>query len=257
VVQSLSAISWEPTFEPFLPEVEKCPWVSFGVAQTGSEHDKLVKRWKQLDNHIPDLTKLYPDHFVRSQIIDNLAQDLAIGTGGGWDISVDRLHARIIGMRLSNAPRLETRSVALPILVPRVGDLDWADVTKIRKLKGVTQLRELLREVEHEAFEKAKAGGDVDELLRSVYMSKLAKAAKGIHGIRSIGSTAITELVVSSGTGYAVSGIAGMTPVEAALAGGGMAATIISGLHVRGQRRHRRSRAWIGVMDAISAAAPS
>jgi hypothetical protein len=65
VVQSLASISWEPTFEPFLPEVGKYPWVIFGAAQPGSEHDKLVKRWKRLDDHIPGLASLFPDRFVR------------------------------------------------------------------------------------------------------------------------------------------------------------------------------------------------
>lgn len=59
-------------------------------------------------------------------------------------------------------------------------------------------------------------------------------------------------LVVGAGAGYATVGFADLGP----LASAGVAATVMTGVHaVRAARGHRQ-RAWLGVMDAITAAAP-
>ena len=184
--------------------------------------------------------------------MDHVSRDLAVGASGGWDISVDRYHGRVIGARFARDATIRTNGFALPILVPRVGDLDWPDIVKIRKLKAIERLRQILREVEAEAFEIARSGGDLEAAMHAVYVKKVAAASSKLHGLRSAGAMGVAELLVGAGAGYATTGLSLLGP----LAGAGASAVVMTGWHVRRVVRERRDRAWIGVMDAIAAASP-
>ncbi len=60
----------------------------------------------------------------------------------------------------------------------------------------------------------------------------------------------VAELVVGAGAGYATLGLAQLGP----LAGASVATAVMTGLHVRHALRERRQHAWIGVMEAMTAA---
>ncbi len=258
MLNSATSICWMPTFEPFLEELPKgCDWVTFGLpGPVAPEFDKLADRWKRLDDKNQALLRLVPENFVRSRLIDHVSKDLVTGTAGQWDVSVDRYHGRVIGARLAGDATVKATGFALPILVPRVGDLEWDDVKRIRKLKAMTRLREVLREVEAEAYEVAASGRDLEAAMHTAYVKKVANASKGVEGIRSIGSMALAELVVGSGSAYAIAGLTLLGPIVGPLAGAGATAVTMTGLHVHKIVRERRQRAWIGVMDAIAEAAP-
>ncbi len=258
MLNSATSICWMPTFEPFLEELPKgCDWVTFGLpGPVAPEFDKLADRWKRLDDKNQALLRLVPENFVRSRLIDHVSKDLVTGTAGQWDVSVDRYHGRVIGARLAGDATVKATGFALPILVPRVGDLEWDDVKRIRKLKAMTRLREVLREVEAEAYEVAASGRDLEAAMHTAYVKKVANASKGVEGIRSIGSMALAELVVGSGSAYAIAGLTLLGPIVGPLAGAGATAVTMTGLHVHQIVRERRQRAWIGVMDAIAEAAP-
>jgi hypothetical protein len=130
--------------------------------------------------------------------------------------------------------------------------LEWSDIVKIRKLKAIQRLRDVLREVEIEAFEVARSGGDLEAAMHAAYVKKVAHASGEVHGLRSAGTMGVAELLVGAGAGYATTGLTLLGP----LAGAGVAAIVMTGWHVRRVVRERRQRAWIGVMDAISAAGP-
>ena len=177
-----------------------------------------------------------------------MSHDLAVGASGGWDVSVDRFHGRVISARFAGDATIQTQGLALPILVPRVGDLDWSDIARIRKLKAIKRLREVLREVEAEAFDVARSGRDLEAAMHRAYTSKVADASDKVQGLRSAGAMGVAELVVGAGAGYATTGLALLGPV----AGAGMTAIVMTGWHVRRIVRERRQRAWIGVMDTIA-----
>jgi hypothetical protein len=215
------------------------------------EFTRLEDRWKRYDDANGALARLVPENFVRSQLVKDISHDLAVGASGGWDVSVDRFHGRVIGARFANDASIETKGIALPLLVPRVGDLPWSDIVRIRRLKAIEPLREVLREVETEAFEVARSGGDLEATMYSAYVRKVADASSKVHGIRSAGFMGAAELLVGAGAGYATTGLALLGPVV----GAGVTAAVMTGWHVRRIVRERRQRAWLGVMDAISAAA--
>jgi hypothetical protein len=256
VLNSETSICWMPTFEPFLEELPKgCDWITFGMpGPVAPEIEKLADRWKRLDDKNQALLRLVPEHFVRSRLIDHVSKDLVTGTAGQWDVSVDRFHGRVIGARLADDATVKTKGFALPILVPRVGDLEWGDVKRIRKLKALSRLREVLREVEAEAYELAASGGDLEAAMHSTYVKKVVDASKDVEGIRSIGLMALAELVVGSGAAYGFAGLTLLGPIAGPLAGAGATAVTMTGLHVHEIRRERRQRAWLGVMDVIAEA---
>jgi len=130
VVHSETSICWLPTLEPFVQELpSSCDWIVLGYpSEMASEFKKVEDRWKRRDDANGALARLVPEQFVRSRLVDSVSHDLAVGASGGWDVSVDRFHGRVIGARFAGDATIQTRGFALPILVPRVGDLDWADI---------------------------------------------------------------------------------------------------------------------------------
>ena len=252
VSHSETSISWLPTLEPFMYELPShCDWIVLGhPGDVAGDFKKLEAGWKRGDEANGALARLVPEQLVRSRLVDSVSHDLAVGASGGWDVSVDRLHGRVIGARFAGDAAVQTHGLALPILVPRVGDLDWTDVARIRKLKSIERLRSVLREVEAEALDIARSGGDLESAMHRAYTSKVADASGKVHGIRSACAMGVAELVVGAGAGYATTGLALLGP----LAGAGVAATLQTGWHVRRIVRERRQRAWIGVMDAIASA---
>jgi len=255
---SATSICWIPTFEPFAEELPSgCDWISFGQpGPVTREFDRLADRWKR-DADGDALVRLVPERFVRSHLVGHISSDLTRGFAGQWDVSVDPLHGRVIGARFANNPSIETKGVALPFLVPRVGDLDWATVRELRERKELRRLRAVLREIEVEAFEVAASGGDLESALRNAHIKKLRKASENVGLLRSVADVGVTELAVGIGSGLAVTGLTSLGSVLGLIAGAGASAALITGRHVTGLARERRQQGWIGALAAIEAAASS
>ncbi|HEY3546060.1 MAG TPA: hypothetical protein VGK17_08195 [Propionicimonas sp.] len=216
------------------------------------EFKRLEQAWKRHDGANLALPRVAAEQFVRTRLVDHVSHDIAVGAAGGWDVSVDRLHGQVIGARFAAEATIKASGMALPILVPRVGDLAWADIASIRKDKAIARLRNVLREVETEALEAARAGGDLEAAMHAAYTRKVAAASEQVHGIRSVGSMAVAEFVIGAGAGYATTGLALLGP----LAGAVVSTVLVTGWHAPRLLHERRNRAWIGVMDAIETATP-
>lgn len=253
-LHSETSICWLPTFEPFRNELPlRCDWIVFGRPdRLPPPFEKLRDGWKRSDDRNAALNRLVPENFVRSRLVDHVSQDLAAGAAGGWDIGVDRLHGRVIGARFAADATLRAHGAALPLLIPRVGDLAWEDIVEIRRLKAIARLREVLREVEAEAFAVAASGGDLEDAMRKAYTAKVSAAVEDVRLIRSTAAHVVAELAVGAGAGYATTGLAVLGPI----AGAAMAAGAMGTWHARSLIRERRQRAWVGVMGAISTATP-
>ena len=257
VLHSETSIFWMPTFEPFKYEFpSRCDWVSFGeFGPVNPELQKLADRWKHLDNKNESLIRLVPKNFVRSSLIDHVSRDLITGASANLDISIDSFHGKVIGAHLAGNSQVRPASFALPFLVPRVGDLSWADIYRIRRLKAVARLRGILREVEVEAFEVASSGRDLEAAVHAAFNKKVRHASAGLEGIRPMSSMALAELVVGVGAADIVTGLTHLGPLGGPLVAAGATATVMSGLHLQKLLKNRREQAWLGVMDAITVAA--
>jgi hypothetical protein len=253
MVHSQTSICWQPTLEPFAAEFsEDCDWIQFGHPGALPEpFERLKTQWERRDDGNETLNSLIPERFVRSTLIKHVSADLAIGAAAGWDISVDRFHGRVLGARFSKDDMLRPHSFALPVLVPHVTNLPWEEVARIRRLKAIERLREVLREVETEAFEGAKTASDLEPALRAAYENKIRKVSGEVEKLSSVGPYMLTELLVGAAAGYSTTALAMAGPVVGAAAG----ASIMGGLHIRKMVRNRRERAWLGVMDHIVNAA--
>jgi hypothetical protein len=255
VFSSQTSIDWRPTFEPFQKELPPdCDWVVFGNPEPmRPESKKLADKWKRFDDRNGALNRLVSENFVRSRLVDDISTDLAVGASGGWDVSVDRFHGRVISARFEGDAAVKIHGVALPILVPRVGHLAWDDVAAIRRMKAMERLRDVLREVEMEAFEVASSGGDLEQAVRRAYDRKLRDAAGNVEGVRSAIGHSLVDFVVGTGMGYATFGLSLVAPVVGAAA----SVLLTGGLDVRKNVRARRERGWIGAMGRISDRAQS
>ncbi len=253
VLHSQTSICWLPTFEPFRRELPSgCDWVVFGSAgEIAPVFQHLADRWKRVDAGNTALDHLVPEQFVRSCLVDHVTEDMATGLAGGWDVSVDQLHGEVLSARFAKDATVQAHGVALPILVPRVGDLAWDDVARIRRLPGIERLRETLHEVEVEAAEVTVSGGDLEATIRRAYDRKLRATVEQVEGVGGLVGHTVAELLVGTAAGYATIGLALAAPP----AGAAIGAVVIGAWKIYQIRRGRRRRAWVGVMDAISDAA--
>jgi hypothetical protein len=254
VLNSPTSICWLPTFEPFQQELPpQTDWIVFGKpVGVDPAFRALAERWKRSDDGNEALLRLVPETFVRTRLVDHVSRDLATGASGGWNVSVDRLHGRVIGARFARDATLHSEGFALPILVPHVGGLGWAHVAKIRRLRAIQRLRHVLREVETEAFEVAQARGDLERAVHHAYAKKIRACHQHVEGIGSSVRYGVAELFVGSASAYATIGLGQLAPAT----GAAVSATVLTGLHVRRMVRGRRQQSWLGVMDAISEPGP-
>jgi hypothetical protein len=216
-----------------------------------AEFKQLEDEWRRRDDTNGVLAGFVSEDFVRSRLVHHVSHDLAVGASGGWDVSVDRFHGRVIAARFAREATFHTNGYALPVLVPRVGDLEWSDIVRLRRVKAIGRLRRILREVEAEAFDVARSGEDLEAALHATYAKKLSEASAKVGGLRSAAAMGVAELIVGAGAGYATTGLSVLGP----LTGAGASAVVMTGWHVRRIANERRHRAWIGVMEAITASA--
>ena len=47
---------------------------------------QLEQQWKRRDDGNGALSRLVPEDFVRSRLVDHVSHDLAVGASGGWDV---------------------------------------------------------------------------------------------------------------------------------------------------------------------------
>lgn len=253
IINSPTSIYWLPTLEPFVRELSgQCDWIVLGEPADMAEPFKdLKRRWTRRDDSNTALERLVPERFVRERLVEHVSHDLAIGASGGWDVSVDRYHGRVITARFAEDASIRVHGFALPVLVPRVADLGWSEIIQIRNSPGIKRLRQVIREVETEAFEVARAGGDLDSALHAAYRGRLIDACCKVEGLRSAGMMGVAELLVGAGAGYATTGLALLGP----LAGAGASAAAMTGWHISRTIRGHGRRAWIGIMESMAGAA--
>ncbi|MFC5503194.1 hypothetical protein ACFPJ4_13175 [Lysinimonas soli] len=249
IVNSVASIAWAPTFHPFARELPKDQdWLTFGFpGDVDPSFDSLLTALKRVDAHNPALDRLVSEHFVKSQLIDDVAKDLVTGASGGWDVSVDSFHARVFAARSAADANLKVRAFALPILVPGVRSLPWEEIAKIRKAKSIELLRATLREVEVEAYEIAIAGGDIERAVHSTFQKKIAAATSGVDRLLPTAGMALANLTIGLAAGYATIGLGWYGPI-ASLAPAATIATI----DVASRLKARRQRSWIGLFQAMA-----
>ena len=246
VLNSPSSICWNPTFAPFRAELPAgCDWIIFGTS-SGSSPEVLAasKAWKSKDGRSDSLLQLVPEQFVRSQIVSNIADDLAVGLGGNWDVSTDGLHSRVFRARFEERSLFREKGFALPILIPNVTSLSWDDIQQIRRHKAVRQLRDNLLEVESEAL--AAAGGDIERAVHLAYENQIAPAQRAIDAAFPQATLALGEVVVGVAAGYATMGLGAWGGVVGAIPGAALSSLAV----VSSARAHGR-RKWIGAMQTI------
>jgi len=255
VMASESEISWAATLEPFAAEFpEGCDWISWVVRPHSlpNEVSKLARLWTDRDERNAVLERRFPTNHVRSRIIRDTNEDLAICAGEGWVLSADPLHNEVLSGRLRDEEGWHLEGFALPIIVPAIGDLSWEAVSDIRRDKGIRYLRDILRDVEVAAMEAAMSAGDLESAVHQLVDDELIKANEATGALRSTIKRSVLGILIATGVGFATVGITG--PLGIMTAAGGSTA-IGSVIDVRDAMRSKRSRAWLGALAKVKATA--
>lgn len=253
LMSSQATIGWVGTLEPFRSELPVgCDWIDyFYRPQSHPAHvSELARRWSSRDEMNQVLAKEFPDRYVRSRIISNANEELAIAAVAGVVLSADPLHIRVIALRLDAETNWSAQGFALPILLPTVVDLDWAAIANLRRDRGIEYLRKTLREVETEALELAVSGGDLEEQIHRTYERRLASAVGRVDSLGVVARRTLAGFGIGTAAGFATSFITGPLGV---LAGSALGSVVGAGIDTHHALRARRSKAWVGVMTRIQA----
>lgn len=195
---------WVGTYEPLRRALPRgCSWIEFGhgVALTDNG-TALVRRIADADeaSRAPS-----PDLFRRNIVVENATTDVLVGAQLGASVSMDRRHAQAATQLLtSGSPELTAQpalagQVALELAVPQISSLTWGDIKDVRGQIGVRRLRDVLREIEEEAYANASSAPDFERRIRDGLDGRLLEANATAARAFSVGAT---RAAVSIGLGY-------------------------------------------------------
>jgi hypothetical protein len=251
VIDSEISISWVATFEPFREELPAaCDWVDWVASEDPkAEGRRLYRDWVHRDERNEALRKAIPEDFVRSRIVQSANRDLVLALGSGCAASQDNLHANVVSRRFEDShAEWRLTGYALPIVVPSVAGLGWEDIARLRREKGLQQLRGILQEVEGETADVAVRGGDLERAVHHAVEKRLTIAGGKVDSLLGTAKRTALGLVIGVGTGVATVGLTGPVAIGAEAAMGAAAGGVLDAREVI---RNRNSRRWIGVLNRL------
>lgn len=223
-LKTLATIGWRATFEPFKRELprEAHEWFTFGHANDSSDAKRIASQLRYRDRESVELKRMLPANggpfgFVRDRVIDDANLDLLLGAGLGSAVSLDSLHASVVRARVERGeahPAFGSNS--LPILVPNVANLEWDDISDLRRQSGLRDFRALIAEIEAAAWDASTSPASFAALVHQEFESRLRVAQDRVAG--SVGRT-IAAASVGFVVGEAVPLAFGI-PVVGGLVGG-------------------------------------
>ncbi len=251
VLNSATTVHWVATLEPFRSELPVgCDWIEFRgrLGPLPTEVTDLSRRWSYLDRKNELLSKAFPEHFVRDQIISNANEDAAVCAMSEVALSADSLHSHVMAARLGDVQGWKMQGFAIPILVPSAGDLPWEAIKDLRRDGAMKYLRRMLNDIETDALSVAADAGDLERAVHTSYERRLSEAVGLVEGMGSVLRKSMVGFAVGGGGGLATACITGPLGI---IAGSGVGTALGAALDLRTAARNRRSRAWITAMGRL------
>lgn len=248
VMRSRSAIAWSPTLEPFRTELPAtADWIRFGAFDPLTAEEKsLTRAWRTRDDANSTIERKLPDALVRNRVLGSVEDDLTLAMVRGVHLSIDRLHASVLSSRLVD-PRLTVSGFALPLLLPHAGAMSWADITELRKHRGLKTLRSVLSELEQEVLGEVSRAGEVADSVTRKYRERLETIASDTPSVAKTIGVGVAEIAVGGAIGYATAGLSWIGAIAGAAPGG--AKTAIDAVS---QHRRKRRLGWVSAMQAMA-----
>lgn len=242
VVNSGTRIAWRGSLEPLTAELpQECGWITLAMpARVPPQRDQMASEWQRLDERNAVLAAEFPDHFVRTKIIEHANFDLATGVSARSAVSADQLHVQVMSARLEDQSGWSFQGYALPMLFPRVGDLSWETIAALRRENALNRFRQVLVEVEEEAC----GSHDLERDVHVTYTKRLAGSQAAVEGLGSLVRMSPIDLVIGATAGLVTAGLVSPIGPIVAAAGGTAVSTAVA--YARLSRRRRRS-AWIAM----------
>jgi hypothetical protein len=200
IIQSPASIVWIATLEPLKRELPRgLKWLRYGH---GDDLPEVAREAGSIFN--PDykdeaLAALFPEGFVRTEIIKQFNLDLGMAASIEAAVTFDKRHAAVVQARVARGDAdwvLGDRALALILSE----EPTWEEVNELRRSKGFQDYRAILRDAEAAAMETA-AAGVFDHRLLNEYGDALEKAASKRPSTKAKAAVAL----LSSGAGIAAS----------------------------------------------------
>jgi hypothetical protein len=131
----------------------KADWMQFvnfdALSEGVKEADRLRSSWEWEDRALID--EMLPDipRFLKSALVRHLYTDLARAYLFGFEAAPDGEHAHLLQMKASDASEIALGGGrVLRLAVPDIRLATWEDIAELRRDRGLSNLREKLREIE-------------------------------------------------------------------------------------------------------------
>jgi hypothetical protein len=249
VMTSDAEVSWTATLHPFASELPGgTDWVHFGrFSEPGEQVRHAAQEWTWADERNPYLDQAIPGRFVRSAVIKNANNDLALAAAAGYTITIDALHAQVVAQRFRDETAWKLQGYAIPFLFPQIGDWTWREIADLRRDPNMARFRAELRKIEEEAAAEASSG-DLEAAAHHAYERHNAAAVPKLTGLGRAAGTIVAGYVISSGSGLVTLGVKGLGGDLVSAAVGSAPGAFMG---IREVFRQRKSRGWVTVRNKI------
>jgi hypothetical protein len=121
ILSSEATASWTATLQPFAHELPAdTDWMGFTrTSEPANDMRRVKSRWDQVDKRNSALERAIPEQFVRAAMTGDANRDLAVAVEQNMAISMDPLHAQVIGQRFNDDGGWAMHGFAVPILFPK------------------------------------------------------------------------------------------------------------------------------------------
>ena len=128
--------------------------------------------------------------------------------------------------------------------------MPWDTIAEVRRDRHIGAYRKVMLEIEMEAAELVRTGGDLEAAVYGAYRRR-ARAASERLGTKSFVTSELVGLVLGTAGGALTYGITGPASWVAGAASS-QALSLVIALGP-GSRRRRETRRWLAVADSIDA----
>lgn len=251
VIDSETRLNWRTTLEPFRRELPAgCDWVTYVSTRLAPEAKTTAESWTRRDASSDVLQREFVDPLVRRLVLKHANADLAVAAYGGVAVAQDPLHSKVASLRFADVAEWRPIGFVLPILHPRVENLDWESIAEVRRNRHVRRFREVMAEIEARALEEAAAGGDIEETAHHAYETYLADAVERFTGVGGTVLRAGGSMLIGSVAGAATVGWSGPVGIVGGAAVGAAPEVLVD---VVKQARRKRQNGWIALHQRLGA----
>ena len=199
VMHSPVSISWKATLLPFREEILGIDGIAFVTPpQLPTELRTVAASRARDDERNDSLKDRLPVEFVRSQVIGAANNDLVVASFCGAAVSMDRLHAKVLGSRFADQSWTpDLRALIVPFLYPQLSRASWADLASLKSMASFQQWRSIVDTLNSEIAALASNGERIEEHVVRLRYEQMVRDAQRLFQLSKTVATMMLSVIAS------------------------------------------------------------